>query len=189
IQYWQPVDEPQQVFSKGVRDINDGDVPESVVNHARQAGAFRSVLLQDHVSPAFYRSEHFEALYTRRGYSDSLFVVAPVNDDVEAYYCFYRGLEDSPFNDQDRQTAAFALRGLKWFQRQVMLDHGLLVAEQPLSPVERRILRYLLTDQSEQQIAEHMGQSPATTHKYVTTLYRKFNVSGRAGLAALWLGH
>jgi DNA-binding CsgD family transcriptional regulator len=28
----------------------------------------------------------------------------------------------------------------------------------------------------------------ATTHTYITALFRKFGVSGRAGLTALWLG-
>lgn len=189
IQHLCSVEEPQKVFRKGVRGIRQGEVSESMVNHASQAGAFRAVLLKDHVSPAFFETDHYQHFYTDRGYADCLFVVTPVNEDVEAYYGFYRSPGQGAFTEDDLAIAAFALRGLKWFQRLVMLDHGLLVVDQPLSPVERRILRYLLTDQSEQQIAEHMGHSPATTHKYVTTLYRKFNVNGRAGLAALWLGH
>lgn len=189
MQYWQPMASFPQVFRQGVRVINDGHASEVVINHVRNAGRFRAVLLKDHVSPAFFQSWHYDAYYLQRGLPDCLFVAVPVNADAEAYYCFYRGADDSPFTADDLEVAAFALRGLKWFQRLVMLDHGLLVAEQALSPVERRILRYLLTDQSEQQIAVHMGQSPATTHKYVTTLYRKFNARGRAGLTALWLSH
>ncbi|WP_415028532.1 hypothetical protein [Alloalcanivorax venustensis] len=38
-------------------------------------------------------------------------------------------------------------------------------------------------------MAEAMGQSPHTTHQYVKTLFRKFNVRSRAELTALWLGH
>ena len=38
------------------------------------------------------------------------------------------------------------------------------------------------------QIAADLALTPSTTHTYITDLFRKFGVSGRAGLTALWLG-
>ena len=77
---------------------------------------------------------------------------------------------------------------MKCVSREMMLSHGLTLAGQPLTAVERRIVQWLLTDLSEKEIAEKMGQSPKTTHKYVTEIVRKYNVKGRVGLMALWFG-
>jgi DNA-binding CsgD family transcriptional regulator len=70
-----------------------------------------------------------------------------------------------------------------------MLHHGLLIAKAPLTPVERRLLSLLLTERIEKEIAHELHLTLATTHTYITGLFRKFGVSGRAGLTALWLGH
>ncbi len=50
------------------------------------------------------------------------------------------------------------------------------------------MLRLLLTDMTEKEIADKLGLTAATAHSYVTGVFRKVGVSGRAGLAALWLG-
>lgn len=54
---------------------------------------------------------------------------------------------------------------------------------------ERRVLDLLLTEAAEKQIAERLGLAVSTTHSYITTIYRKFGVRGRAGLMSLWLRH
>jgi DNA-binding NarL/FixJ family response regulator len=51
----------------------------------------------------------------------------------------------------------------------------------------RQTLTLLLEGLSESQIAESMGLSRGTVHKYVTGIYRHFGVSGRAELMALWI--
>lgn len=50
------------------------------------------------------------------------------------------------------------------------------------------MLALLLTDRSEKLIAADLGVSPSTLHTYVRDVLRKFGVSGRTGLLALWLG-
>ncbi|MDF3881026.1 LuxR C-terminal-related transcriptional regulator [Cupriavidus basilensis] len=42
-----------------------------------------------------------------------------------------------------------------------------------------------MTDASEKQIARHLGLTVSTTHSYVTSIFRKFGVRGRAGLMSL----
>ena len=56
-----------------------------------------------------------------------------------------------------------------------------------LAPHESRVLQLLLTEAAEKQIAEQLGLATSTTHSYITSVYRKFGVRGRAGLISLWL--
>jgi DNA-binding CsgD family transcriptional regulator len=56
-----------------------------------------------------------------------------------------------------------------------------------LSPRLRETLDSLLDGASEKQIADRIGISCATVHEYVTALYRRFGVNGRAELMARWI--
>jgi len=58
-----------------------------------------------------------------------------------------------------------------------------------LAPHERKVLDLLLTEASEKQIAERLGLAASTTHSYITGIFRKYGVRGRAGLMSLWLKH
>ena len=49
-------------------------------------------------------------------------------------------------------------------------------------------MNLLLTERVEKEIAYELALTLATTHTYITVLFRKFGVSGRSGLTALWLG-
>jgi hypothetical protein len=49
------------------------------------------------------------------------------------------------------------------------------------------VLRLLLTDRSEKEIAERLGIGWRTTHDYTVSILRKFGVRGRVGLMASWL--
>lgn len=53
-----------------------------------------------------------------------------------------------------------------------------------LSPRLRQTLAYLLEGDSEKQAATRLGLSQATTHQYVTMLYRRFGVRSRPQLLA-----
>jgi PAS domain S-box-containing protein len=61
----------------------------------------------------------------------------------------------------------------------------LLLAQ--LAPHERKVLAMLLTEATEKQIAERLGLAVSTTHSYITGIFRKYGVRGRAGLMSLWL--
>lgn len=54
-----------------------------------------------------------------------------------------------------------------------------------LAPYERKVLQQLLTDLSEKQIADQLGLAVSTTHFYITGIFRKLQVRGRAGLMSL----
>lgn len=187
--YFNGSDADRKLYRVAARAMDNGEPDESSLNHIRNAGRFRATLIRDHVSEAFFATEHYRAFYQERGISDTLFVVAPVNEDSEVYVALHR-LGDAPaFTRADLEVAEFALRSLVWYFRQVLLSFGVLVAGEPLTPTERKILSCLLTGMSEKEIADELNQRQNTTHQYVVTLYRKFNVRSRAALTALWLGH
>lgn len=64
---------------------------------------------------------------------------------------------------------------------------GRQAGDKPLAPREREILALLLTEATEKQIADQLGLAFSTTHSYITAIFRKFGVRGRAGLMSLWL--
>src|SRR5205814_5867265 len=187
IQYVRPLLNDDKSTEKRIRQHKRGVVDELSVAQARLAGTFRACRMCDLVSAEWFNSDRYQG-YLARGVHDSLVVVAPISPVAEAHYGFLRMRPDDPFTEEERDIAFHALRGLTWFHRQVMLAHGLLVARSPLSPIERKVLALLLTDRPEKRIAADLGVSPSSVHTYVRDVLRKFGVSGRNGLVALWLG-
>jgi DNA-binding CsgD family transcriptional regulator len=187
IRYLHPLRNDETFTRDRLREIDRGVYDESTIAQARQAGTYRANRLRDLVSPEWFESAWYRG-YVARGVHDSLVVGVPASAMAEGYYGFLRMRADDPFTEADRATALSAMRGLTRFHREVLLAHGLLVASTPLSPIERRVLALLLTDQPEKLIASALGVSPSSLHTYVRDVLRKFGVSGRKGLTALWLG-
>jgi DNA-binding CsgD family transcriptional regulator len=184
-----PTPEDEQVYKVSRQRLDKGTSDEVTLAQVRQAGVFRARLLRELASPGFFATRDYDILYRARDIRDAIFVASPVNEDAESYFGWYRtGGESGPFSPLDRDLLAYALRPLKWFHRRAMLHHGLLIARAPLMPTERRLASLLLTERAEKEIADDLGLTPATTHTYITGLFRKFGVSGRSGLTALWLG-
>lgn len=156
----------------------------------RQSGHFRSYRLRDGFVDfeGFSKTPQYELYFKKGGITDRIWCVFPVNQDAESLFCFDRIRRRSRFTDEHEALVAQTLRGIKWFHRQLLLNHGLLVGKAPLSPAHRRLLPQLLSGKSEKEIAEVLGLSRTTTHKYVTDLFRSFDVSSRAGLITLWMG-
>lgn len=178
-----------KLIKRKVRALNNGSISESTRNHVIQAGHFRVTTLAEHVSEAYFGSDEYHDSYQAMGLSDSMWCIIPVNEDCESYFCVQRGIGAAPFTQEEKRFLAMSLRGIKWFHRQLMLSYGLLVAESPITVSERRVVKALLSGKSELDIAEKLGWTKATAHSYVTQVFRKFNVRGRAEFAALWLGN
>ena len=124
----------------------------------------------------------------RVGMDDTLYAAFPINEDAESVFGLFREMGQPRFTSDERDTLAYALRGLKWFHRQLMLSHGLLIASQPLTPVERRVLQLLLARASKKDIGGSLGLTANSVHQYVVSVFRKFGVNSRAALMSLWLG-
>lgn len=170
------------------KQLEAGEVDLTTVRNVATAGTFRANRLADLAPPEWFESAYYRKYYLGMGRVDAIWAGVPVNEDAETYFGIFRDTQHAPFTPEERDTLAYALRGLKWFHRQQMLSRGLLVASSPLTLVERQVLSSLLNGKTEKEIAAIQGQSPHTTHEYVTAIYRKFGVKNRASLMALWLG-
>jgi DNA-binding CsgD family transcriptional regulator len=170
------------------KKLDQGVVDITTIRNVDGAGAFRANRLRDLVDPAWFESPYYQTQYLDRGTADSIWVAFPVNKDAESWFGVHRAPGRPSFTEAERDVIAYALRGIKWFHRQLMLSNGLLVAAAPLTPAERRVLHLLLTGLSEKLIAAELGRSYHTTHEYITAIFRKFGVSNRASLMSLWLG-
>jgi DNA-binding CsgD family transcriptional regulator len=155
-----------------------------------QAGAFRVRRLRDGFVDfaALRQTAHYHTFYRAHRIVDRMWAVFPVNGDAESYFMFDHIASSRRFSAADVALIAYAMRGIKWFHRQLLLSHGLLVAQTPLSPAQRRVLLLLLTGESEKDLAAAAKLTRATIHQYVVELYQKFGVNSRPALMALWLG-
>lgn len=188
VRYLKPLKNEETFTRDRLRSLNRAQtIDEATVAQAKLAGAYRARRLCDLVSPAWFKSDAYLG-YVERGVHDSLVVGVPVSSMAEGYFGFLRTKPNDPFSETQRDIALYAMRGLTWFHRQTLLAEGLIGASSPLSPMERRVLSLLLTEDSEKCIAANLELAPTTLHTYVRNIFRKFGVSGRNGLVALWLG-
>jgi len=166
----------------------DGGIP-SFIELARQAGNFRVRVLRElHDMAAFTQTEHYRACFVPFDITDRMWCVFPVNEDCEVAFILDRFGDRPGFSPRDQQLLAATLRGLRWFHRQAMLFHGVMLGGERLSPRERSLCACLLGNRTEKQIAVSLKLTFSTTRTYIKALYKKFGVKGRAGLMALWLG-
>lgn len=168
--------------------LEAGEVDATTLRNVALAGQFRVNRLAELAPDGWFKSNYYRTYYMGAGYRDAIWAGIPINEDAETYFGFYRMLDQQPFTLAERDIVAYALRGLRWFYRLQMLSEGIGVASSPLTPTERRILQGLLQGATEKQIAANMTQSPHTTHDHVKSILRKYGVSSRSALMALWLG-
>jgi len=187
---WIPRPEFNQEYIRKVLAHMERDPGLSTRKVISEAGRFRSYRLHDGFIDfeAFRQTAQYQMYFEKGGITDRIWCVFPVNQDAESLFCFDRIRRETRYSAADARLVEQALRGIKWFHRQLLLNHGLLVGKTPLSPAHRRLLPQLLSRKSEKEIAEALGLSRATTHKYVTDIFRSFGVSSRAGLMTLWMG-
>lgn len=167
-------------------DIGVADI--TTIRNVELAGTWRSNRLIDIVDTAWFDSTYYRTYYNALGIQDAIWAGCPVNADTEIYFGLHRGPDRSRFSTDERDTVLAALRGLKWFFRQLLLGHGLLLASSPVTQAERRVLQLILAGCSEKQIASQLDRSQHTIHDTIVSIYRKFGVKNRASLMALWLG-
>lgn len=171
-------------FKEILRQWDQREIDPSFLLPMRGVGGFRTYSFRRELPPEWFESPFYRRHYAAVGTFDSVFVGFPLNPDAESHFGFY---SRRMFTDGEIALLAYAARGIKWFHRKLMLDHGLLVASSPLTPTERRALRLLLTGIPEKRIADQMGLATSTVHQHVLAIFRKFGVRSRAGLMGLWL--
>ena len=168
--------------------LDMGPVDITTIRNVEGAGVFRARRLRDLIDEDWFATEYYDRYYKARGHADAVWVASPVNEDAESWFGVFRGPQAAPFSVSDRDVIAYALRGIKWFHRQIMLSHGAVVAADALTEAERKVLHKLLTGLSEKEIGKAIGRSFHTVHECVTSIFRKFGVNNRSALMTLWLG-
>jgi len=187
--YLHPNQALESVTEEEARKLHTGNsLDPTVIANTAGAGRFRANRLCDLVPDEWFKSRFYEQQYRGSGQEDAMYIAFPVNQDAESWFGFFRNVGYPRFSREERDTLAYALRGIKWFHRQLMLSHGLLIAKGPLMPAERRVLQYLLSGIPEKEIGLELGLTTNSAHQYVVAVYRKFGVSSRAALMSLWLG-
>lgn len=154
----------------------------------RRAGQTRSNLRRELVDDKCWRSSWIvrEALEDER-IDDRLEGGHVISADCESHFALDRRHGEQPFDDYERDLLCFFLLGSRTFQRELLLSRGLANVSSPFSLRERDVLKLLLTDASEKEIARHLGIGYRTTHQHATSIYAKLGVRGRLGLMTLWL--
>ena len=97
----------------------------------------------------------------------------------------FRCIGDPLFTHEDRRLMFLLLRELQRHAGKGLADSHSPVAT--LTPRLREAFHALLGGEREKDCAERLGVGTATYHKYVTAIYRHFEVSSRAELQALFL--
>jgi len=171
--------EIQGLWSRGV------DAAPHLMLAMRNVGSFRAYGLRRDMPGEWFDGPFYRNHFACFGIMDSIWIGFPVSQHAESHFGFH---SHATFGKRDVELLSYALRGIKWFHRQLMIIQGVLAARSSLTPTERKVLRLLLTSASEKEISEQLGLAVSTTHQHVVSLFRKFSVRSRAGLMSLWLG-
>jgi DNA-binding CsgD family transcriptional regulator len=109
----------------------------------------------------------------------SIYQTSP--EGAVSVFTVHRAIGERDFSTREVQL-------LRFFHQELgrLIGHSRVGALEPspeqLSPRLRQTLTCLLDGDSEKQVAGRLGLSRATTHQYVTALYRHFKVGSRAQL-------
>jgi len=166
-------------------DSDQADI--TTLRNIALAGTWRANRLIDLAGADWFDSDFYRRHYLDHGHADAIWAGCPVNADAELYFGLFRSPDQPRFTAQERDRVGAVLRSLKWFYRHVFISRGLCIANAPLTTMERKVLHGLLAGYTEKEIAREQGQSRHTTHDHVKTLYRKFGITNRAALMAIWL--
>jgi DNA-binding CsgD family transcriptional regulator len=133
---------------------------------------------------AWYRSVLWNEYYRPGRIDHQLTSVYQTSDDgAISAICLVRAPGERDFSPRERQLVDF-------FHAELgpLIGRSLVSVLEPsperLSPRLRQTLGCLLEGDSEKQAAARLNLSHATTHQYVTSLYRRFGVQSRAQLLA-----
>jgi DNA-binding CsgD family transcriptional regulator len=170
--------------------MNKGVFDPLTVGVTAGAGVTRAYLRKELVDDrTWLQSWLYNEVLRPSHVSEMLVGAQAVTPSRESYICMDRGATDMPFRARERNLLQLILSGCPALHREVLHAGGRGGKSATLSARERQVLRLLLTDLSEKEIAGKLGIGWRTTHEYTVSILRKFGVRGRIGLMALWLRH
>jgi DNA-binding CsgD family transcriptional regulator len=132
----------------------------------------------------WYDSMHVKE-FRRKAYLDeSIYAIYPFDREGNAIGIgLTRPAGANPYSERERRIIEFMNDGLTWFYHRFR-ESGNQRSCPQLPPALHRTLKFLLEGLSEKQIAHFTKLSPHTIHGLVKSIYRRFEVSSRAGLCA-----
>lgn len=101
-------------LKKQTRDLERGIVNDVVRRIADMSGSFRACRLCDVMPAEWFDSPGYQRYYRDCGHRDATYVSFPVNKDSESWFGLFRAAGQPPFTKEERDTLAYALRGIKW---------------------------------------------------------------------------
>lgn len=183
-----PTPHMQQLYAELLSKISLRDADPHTSAMARRHGRTRAHLCEELVDGSHWNNSWlYNEVWRPSGLGDEITSAYSVDAGNESYLVVDRGSGDSPFTARERDLLMLFLQGSGSFHRETMRAHGLWDSSERLGASEKKVLRLLLSDRSEKEIAAVCGLTPATVHQYAVGLYRKFGVRGRVGLMAYWL--
>lgn len=183
--YLHPRPAQDKRYATQMKLLNGSQLPATATGISQ----FRIDIQNESRSSEWYQSEWYRTSIAPFRIHDVIYMAMPVGTCAESWFGFQRiGDDKASYTPYDRAVMEYAGRALNWFHRLVCLHHGIGFADSPLTPAEQRLVGFLLAGGTESDIAHALKLSPTTVHTYATRIYRKFNVQGRTGLMALWLG-
>ncbi|GAB2209236.1 hypothetical protein ROS1_60570 [Roseibium sp. ROS1] len=183
-----PCDLASVAIDAAFEEMDKGEPDITTTRNVELAGTFRVLSLKELATPEWFEGPSYKNYYKALDRQDSLWAGIPINEDTEIQIGFHRSFAREPFSPDNQEIVSHALRGIRWFFKHQMLVEGVGVASAPLTRAEQQVLQGLLLGLTEKQIAEQNNQSPHTTHDHVKRIFRKYGVSSRSALMALWLG-
>jgi DNA-binding CsgD family transcriptional regulator len=165
-------------------NVVDPQTEAMLARAGKTRACLRAELLDD---KSWNESALYREVLEPLGVEDRLLGSHVVSAEAESYIGVDRGKNDAPFGERERDLLQLFLLGSSALHRDLMRSRGLIGAQVALSPREQDVQQLLLTSLTEEQIGVALGLTPRTTHQYVVAILRKWKVSGRVGLMAMWL--
>ncbi len=141
-------------------------------------------------SPAWHRSAHFNEV--RRGFGVDDCIAAKVEVSRAApvqvqTVCIHRSLRDGRFGKRHWRMIELFLDEARPFIHPESPVQAAPRPSKPLSPRLRQVLECLLRGDGTKQVAARLGLSIHTVNDYMKELHRRFGVSSRSELLALFV--
>lgn len=188
VEWLHPTPHMEKLYAELLSKIALRDADPHTVAMARRHGQTRAHLCEDLVDGQHWQNSWlYNEVWRPTGQSDQITSAYSVDASNESYLVIDRAGNDAAFTARERDLLLIFLQGSGSFHRELMRARGVWDSRERLGVSEKEVLRLLLTDRSEKEIAAECGLTPATVHQYAVGLYRKFGVRGRVGLLAYWL--
>jgi len=137
----------------------------------------------------WYASRHFQEVRRPMRIDDALYSMHPIRGTslLTALILNRPFGRRRPFESREARLLHLFHASTGWLFRSNAAASPVRTDVIPLSPRQRQTLRYLLTGESEKQIARALGRSKHTVHTYVKQIYRSFGACSRGELLSQFL--